>query len=318
MGVPIEKMEEFLEKERMSKKIIDIFKKHGIVEIEQLFLLDVENIMAILGCSEEYANDVLKVARRAYGANFPEPITASQYKVEEVIVETPLPSLNNLLGGGFKAGTLVEIAGPFASAKTQFLFTQSVLEAAKGNYVLFIDTEKTFSPQRIREIIVNRFGAEKVEEIMNRILVFEALSSTELRAVVLFLIRIIPKYIQEGKKVSLICIDSLVNPFRAEYSVEGLAKLAERQQVLNWTLRQLLKIAHIYRIVVIFTNQVVAAPGSPAGFVPSGGNIVAHASTIRIMLSRAGENKRRLKIYDAPDLPSVEITFKITEKGIEE
>lgn len=316
--VRIEELESAFEKNKISRKYIEIFKEHGIEEIEQLFLLGVENIRAITGCSKELAQEILDIAKPVFAKNLPAPIESSRIKIEEKYVETPIEKLNVVLGGGFRVGTLIELCGSFASGKTQFLFTQAVLEASKGNYVLFIDTEKTFSPDRIREIIVNRFGVEKVNEIMDRILVLNALSLTELLATILFLTRTLPNLNKEGKNVTLICIDSLINPFRAEYGSEGLAKLAERQQHLNWTLRQLLRIASVYKCVVLFTNQIVASIGSPQGFVPSGGNIVAHASTIRIMLIKSGSNKRILRIFDAPNIPQIEIEFKITEKGVEE
>ncbi|MBU5682635.1 MAG: hypothetical protein KQA34_02915 [Candidatus Aenigmarchaeota archaeon] len=317
--VDIETMRKYLLDEKLNAdKILSNFREYGINEVEQVLLLGLDNIRLINRCSKETAEKIYTCARVAYGFNFPEPTPSNLINLEEEYVETPLVKLNKVLGNGFRVGSIIELFGSFASGKTQFLFTQSVLEASKGNYAIFIDTEKTFSVDRLKEIIINRFGEEEVDKILSRILLSTTISYSELEYTIFLLVRTLPKLIKEGKRVRLICIDSLINPYRAEFGSYGLAKLAERQQKLNWALRQLLRIAIIYKLVVLFTNQVVADPASPVNFVPSGGNVVAHASTIRIMLIKAGKNDRVLRIYDAPNIPQVEIDFKITEKGVED
>lgn len=66
---------------------------------------------------------------------------------------------------------------------------------------------------------------------------------------------------------------------------------------------------------------MMADPGATLTFAvdpkkPVGGHILAHASTFRVSL-RKGRNETRIaKIYDAPNLPEMEITFAISEGGI--
>lgn len=317
--VSINDMKKYLLDEKLNAdKIINNFNEYGINEVEQILLLGIENIRLIQRCSKETAEKIIECAKITYGLNYPEPVPSNLIKLEEEFVETPLEKLNKVLGGGFRVGSLIELFGSFASGKTQFLFTQAVLEASKGNYVFFIDTEKTFSVDRLREIVINRFGEENVDKILEKILLSTTISHAEFEYTIFLLVRTLPKLMKEGKKVRLICIDSLVNPYRAEYGSYGLSKLAERQQNLNWALRQLLRVASVYKLVVLFTNQVIADPTSIQSFIPTGGNVVAHASTIRIMLIKAGKNERILRIYDAPNIPQIEIDFKISEKGIED
>ena len=58
-------------------------------------------------------------------------------------------------------------------------------------------------------------------------------------------------------KARLVIVDSAVAPFRAEYT--GRDKLAERQQTLNTLMHELSRIAELYNVAVVITNQVQAA-----------------------------------------------------------
>ena len=52
-------------------------------------------------------------------------------------------------------------------------------------------------------------------------------------------------------------------------------------------------VAEIYNVAVVYTNQVQAQPGVLFGgnsMIAAGGNIMAHASTYRIFLRKAGHN----------------------------
>ncbi|KAJ9052988.1 DNA repair protein RAD51 A [Entomophthora muscae] len=49
---------------------------------------------------------------------------------------------------------------------------------------------------------------------------------------------------------------------------------------------------------------------------PIGGNIIAHASTIRLSLRKGKGDKRICKVFDAPNLPETECTFAISNLGI--
>src|SRR5207237_6432722 len=50
----------------------------------------------------------------------------------------------------------------------------------------------------------------------------------------------------------------------------------------------------------------------------AGGNILAHASTHRVMLKKASQGLRVAKIIDSPYLPESETYFQITAKGVED
>ena len=123
---------------------------------------------------------------------------------------------------------------------------------------------------------------------------------------------------KRGDKVVLLIVDSLTAHFRAEYT--GRGTLADRQQKLNKHMRTLSKLADIYDIPVLVTNQVSTNPGVFYGNPNQaiGGNIVGHNSRERIFLRKGAKGTRVAKLVDSPYLPDAEATYIVTEKGLED
>ncbi|MPZ08311.1 MAG: DNA repair and recombination protein RadA, partial [Nitrososphaeraceae archaeon] len=115
----------------------------------------------------------------------------------------------------------------------------------------------------------------------------------------------------------LVIIDSIISLHRAEYL--GRGTLADRQQRLNAMLHKIIRVAEIYNISMVITNQVQSSPdmffGDPTK--ATGGNIIAHTSTYRIYLRKSGEN-RIAKMIDSPYHPYSDIRFTVNEKGVDD
>ena len=83
---------------------------------------------------------------------------------------------------------------------------------------------------------------------------------------------------------------------------------------------QLTRLAEEFNIAVVIINQVTADPGAMSMFgpvvKPVGGNVIAHASTTRVMLKKGKGEQRIAKIFDSPLMPEDEATFQITGGGI--
>jgi len=172
---------------------------------------------------------------------------------------------------------MTEAYGAFGSGKTQLGLTLAVnvqLPKEKGGAegkAVFIDTEGTFRPERIRQI-AEGIGANP-EKVLKNILVARAFNSDHQ----ILLIDKINEMIKNGEQIKIVIIDSLTAHFRAEFS--GRGQLADRQQKLNRYLHNLMKMAEQHNLAVYVTNQVMANPammfGDPTTAV--GGNIVGHA-----------------------------------------
>lgn len=174
---------------------------------------------------------------------------------------------------------------------------------------VYIDSEGTFRWERI-ENMARALGLD-VEKAMENILYIRAVNSDHQMAIAEELAEVIPE-----QNVKLVIVDSVTGHFRAEYP--GRENLAQRQQKLNRHLHQLMRIAEIYNIAVVITNQVMARPdvfyGDPTQAV--GGHVLYHAPGIRVQLRKSKGNKRIARVVDAPHLPEGEAVFAITEYGI--
>jgi DNA repair protein RadA len=222
------------------------------------------------------------------------------------------------LEGGIETQALTEIAGEFGSGKSQLCYTLCVTTnmSNKDSGIIFVDTENAFRAERVHQIAESR--GQDPEEIMKRIFVCRIYYSAHLEAVVRGLAKSIEQY-----NARLVIIDSIISLHRAEFP--GRETLSERQQRLNTILHKLIRLAEIYNVAIVYTNQVQAQPdsffgGSGNGFDSmraAGGNIMAHASTYRIFLRKAGHN-RIATMLDSPYHAYSQVKFTIGEEGIQD
>jgi DNA repair protein RadA len=227
-------------------------------------------------------------------------------------------NLDAFLKGGVETQAITEIAGEFGSGKSQICHTLCVTaaldKAKEEGSIIFIDTENTFRPERIHQIAEVR-GLEP-EEIMKRVFVCRINNSSDLEAIIQNLRKSVEQY-----KAKLVIVDSIISLHRAEFP--GRETLAERQQRLNVMLHKLLRLAEIYNIAVVLTNQVQSQPDNSSfgGWNDStraaGGNIMGHACTYRIFLRKAGLDRMAIMV-DSPHHAYDHVRFTISEVGIQD
>ena len=176
---------------------------------------------------------------------------------------------------------------------------------------MYIDSENSFRPNRIISI------AKKYEldpdAVLKNIFVARAYNAAHQ-----MLLAEKAEAMVKEKNIKLLIVDSLMAHFRSEYI--GRGKLADRQQQLSKHMRVLAKLAEMNNIAVLVTNQVMSRPdilfGDPT--TPVGGNIIGHASKVRLYLRKSKGDKRVAKLVDAPDLPDGEAIYRVTEHGLED
>lgn len=212
----------------------------------------------------------------------------------------------------FESKAITEIYGEFGAGKSQFCNTLAVMHGLQ-NVVIYIDTEGTFRPDRVKSIGQARHISENdIDKILTNIISTQTGSADDFATIIKYL----PAVVEE-LKAKIVIIDSITNLHRAEYTGRGM--LADRQQRLNQILYRLQKIAQIFNVAVIVTNQVLTAPdqffGDPTR--ATGGNIMAHGTTYRIYLRKAGE-KRIARIVDSPCHAFVEAKYRLGPAGIED
>jgi len=296
---------------------IKLLQDNGISTAEALAMSPGSTVANIDGLGGKTAKKLIWNARNALGMT--DFIQAKDIDENVEFITTGSSGLNQILGGGFQTGKLTEVYGPFKSGKTALAHTISVtsqLSVKNGGLntsVAYVDTENTFSKEKIKRI-AKRFGLNP-NETLSRIFHARIYSSDHQSQMIQK-----AETLCKTRGVRLIIIDSLMALLRAEYV--GIGQLAPRQALLNNIIHTLSRIAETYNCAVLLTNQVaVKMMGMFSTNDAIGGNIVAHGCHFRVMFKTKGFSsnnslKRRAVIVDAPDLPPEECEFFITGAGV--
>lgn len=289
----------------------------GVFDMMSLAVMSPAVLSDAAGVSTAVARKAIVAARDMLNLGFTDGVEYAQRRSNVSYIITGSKELDNLLGGkGVESRAITEAFGAFGSGKTQLGATLAVnvqLPLEKGGAngkCVFIDTEGTFRPARIKQI-AEGIGANP-EKVLKNILVARAFNSDHQ----MLLLEKVTEMVKAGEPIKLVIIDSLTAHFRAEFS--GRGQLADRQQKLNRYLHDLMKLAETHNLAVYVTNQVMANPaqlfGDPTTAI--GGNIVGHASTYRMYLRRGKQGSRVAKLIDSPNLPDNEAVFFVTEGGV--
>ncbi len=292
--------------------------KAGFNSLESIAYTPPSLIREDSGLGEKTVAKLIKSSMEQLGIGFKSGSEIWEIRKNIARIQTGSQELDDLLGGGVETGSLIEFFGEFRTGKTQVCHQLCVnvqLPRDQGGLegrALYIDTEGTFRPERI--IQMSEALNLDYNTVLKNIIFGRAYNSDHQ----ILLIKEAANIIKE-KNIKLIIVDSLIGHFRSEYI--GRGTLANRQGLLNTHLHDLLRLCDIYpELAVIVTNQVSAKPdvfyGNP--ITATGGNIVAHGSTIRIFLRKGKGEQRVAKIVDAPHLPESEAIFAITEDGIKD
>lgn len=289
----------------------------GVFDLMSLAVMSPTVLGDTAGISPAVARKAIQAARNMLELGFQEGTDYEKKRENVMYITTGSKNLNELLGGkGVESKSITEAFGAFGSGKTQLGLTLAVnvqLPTEKGGVngkAVFIDTEGTFRPARIRQI-AEALGASP-EQVLKNIFVARAFNSDHQ----ILLLEKIGEMIKAGEPIKLLIVDSLTAHFRAEYS--GRGQLADRQQKLNKYIHNLMSLAEKYNLVVYVTNQVMANPaqmfGDPTTAI--GGHIIGHASTYRMYLRRGKQNSRVSKLIDSPNLPDNETVFYVSNAGV--
>jgi DNA repair protein RadA len=299
----------------IGKKISEKLTEVGFTDPMTIAVSSPSELASIAETGEATARKIINAVRQMLDVGFESADKIMERKQAAAKITTGTESLNRILGGGVETQAITEAYGQFASGKSQLAFQLAVNvqipkdKGGLGKNCLFIDTENTFSPNRIVNI-AKSLGIDP-EKALKNIYVARAYNSEHQ----VFLIDKAPEMIEE-KNIGLIIIDSLMSHFRADFI--GRGELARRQQKLNKHLHALQRLADAHNLAVYVTNQVMANPavlfGDPTR--PVGGHIVAHQATYRMYLRKGKAGTRIAKLTDAANLPEAEAVFKITENGL--
>ncbi len=255
-----------------------------------------------------------------------------------------IDEVDELLGGGVETQSITEVYGEFGAGKSQITHQLSVnvqLPREQGGLhgsVIFIDSEDTFRPERIDDMVRglpdealqatmddreiegtpddDEAMQELIDDILDKIHVAKAFNSNHQMLLAEKAQELAGEHEDGDWPVRLVCIDSLTAHFRAEYV--GRGQLATRQQKLNKHLHDIDKVGNLYNTAIVVTNQVSSNPDSFFGdpTQPIGGNILGHKSTFRMYLRKSKGDKRIVRLVDAPNLADGEAVMRVQDGGL--
>ncbi len=299
----------------VGEKTLDKFIEAGYDNLMSIAAASAGELVASTGIGVETANKIIAAARQKLKMGFETAKDVLKKREKLGRVTTCSKALDALLGGGVETQAITEMHGAYGSGKSQLAHQLSVcaqLPKEQGGLdgkVIFIDTEQTFRPERIKQMAVG-LGLDP-EKVLESIFVARAYNSDHQ-----MLLLEKAEEIIKSENVKLIVVDSLTSAFRSDYT--GRGTLADRQQKLNRHMHRLQRLADVHNLAVYVTNQVMSRPdvlfGDPTA--PIGGHIVGHQATYRIYLRKSKEDKRIAKLIDSPNLPEGEVIFRVLLEGI--
>jgi len=296
----------------------------GFVTVESIATASPLDLAETAEIGEAVAKKMIKAAREMVNiGGFKTGKDVFEQRKEIRKLQTRVPDLDTLLGGGLETQAITEMYGEFGSGKSQIVHQLAVnvqLPESDGGLhgsAIYIDTENTFRPERIEQM-VNGLEIDNADpqEFLKNIHVARAHTSDHQMLLIDTARERAAEMKTSDMPVRLFIIDSLTAHFRAEYA--GRGTLATRQQKLNRHMHELFKLVDENNAVALVTNQVMSNPavffGDPTK--PIGGNIVGHTATFRLYLRKSKGGKRIARLVDSPNLPEGEAPFMVEEAGL--
>jgi DNA repair protein RadA len=304
-------------------------KEAGFGSIEAIAVSSSSELASVAEIGESTAQKIINAARLAAdvgGFETGDIVLERRKLVGKLSFGTK--AFDDLMGGGVESQAITEFYGEFGSGKTQVGHQMAVNvqlpleEGGLNGSVIIIDTENTFRPERITQMVMG-LSAKKgknydPEQFLKNIHVAKAYNSNHQILLVDTANDLAEKLRDTDMPVRLLIVDSLTAHFRAEYV--GRGTLADRQQKLNKHMHDLMRFAGLYNAAIIVTNQVMSKPdaffGDPTK--PIGGHIVGHTATFRLYLRKSKGEKRIARLVDSPNLPEGEAIFSVTTEGLKD
>ncbi len=294
---------------------VDKLESVGFSDLMSVAVASPAQIMEATGMTGAAVKKVIAAARNALDMGFESGEEVLKKRERVMKIKTGSKAFDQLLEGGFETGAITECFGEFGSGKTQIghILAINVIKQNPSAYVVYIDSENTFRPERIEQLATGA-GLDP-KRVLKQIKVAKAYNSDHQMLLAEKVEDLIKK---EHLNIRLVIVDSLTSHFRAEFV--GRGTLADRQQKLNKHMHILAKLADLHNLCVYVTNQVMAKPdqffGDPTTAI--GGHIVGHASTFRIYLRKGKKGSRVAKLIDSPNMPEGECNFIVETGGLKD
>jgi len=225
--------------------------------------------------------------------------------------------INRWLEGGYEKDIVTMFYGPAASGKSNFVMLAACHNAKKDKKIIFIDTEGSFSIDRMNQMCVGM-----PEFVLNNIIILKPTNFQEQKNSFFTLL----KEIKGSKNIGLVVVDSMTMLYRLELAdarKKGIDAVRDVNNDMAKQMRALYEIARKRGIPVLVTGQVYSEflseedwmSGKEAGVNVVGGDLMKYYSKCIIELQ--GRNgKKKAIVRKHRSLPEKEFNFEIVNEGI--
>ncbi len=211
--------------------------------------------------------------------------------------------LDIMLNGGYETDVITTVYGPAGSGKTILCLLCAINVARKGRKIIYIDTENSFSLERLKQIALD------YKKVLDKIIFLKPTSFEGQKKVFEKLKGII------NNNVGLIVLDTIAMLYRLELGKSN--DVYEVNRELGKQIAYLTEIARKEKIPVLITNQVYADFEDKNNVKIVGGDLLKYGSKCLIELQiTPGGNRRAILRKHRSIAEEKEIIFKIVEGGI--
>jgi DNA repair protein RadB len=245
-----------------------------------------------------------------------EPSSQKENKINDKLM-TGSHDINQFLQGGYENGVITLFYGPAASGKSNFVTLAACHNAKKDKKIIFIDTEGSFSIDRIKQISGNL-----PEFILKNIVILKPTTFQEQNQSFLKLL----KELKQSENIGLIIVDSMTMLYRLELADARKKGIEEIQKVNTDLIKQIKALHEIARkrnIPILVTSQIYSGflseedwlAGKQAQANVVGGDILKYWSKCIIELKNKS-NKKQALIRKHRSIPEKTLNFEIINEGI--
>ncbi|MBW2984195.1 DNA repair and recombination protein RadB [Candidatus Woesearchaeota archaeon] len=211
--------------------------------------------------------------------------------------------IDRMLHGGYDCDIITTIYGPAGSGKTNLALLCAINIARNNKKVIYIDTEGSFSLDRLRQIALD------YKKILGRMIFLRPTSFEEQKKGFEKLKDLV------NDKIGLIIVDTIGMLYRIEL---GTSKdIYEVNHELGKQISYLSEIARKKQIPVLLTNQVYSDFEDKDKINIVGGDLLKYGSKCLIELQITQQNNRRAILRKHRSIEEEKkIVFKIVETGV--
>lgn len=303
----------------LSESVVTSLKKSKIRTVVDFLVKDVEDIAQTCGIPYKDLLVIRRVLLAQYSGFAVNGADVYNSAVSSMsILSTGCKQIDDLLDGGLYTAEVTEVAGELASGKTQFCLTcAAVVSADCCKNVLYIDTQRGFSVERLQEIIQPRGKDQDNDAVLKRIRcataidIFDVLS--ELENTRFNLSKQNDDFYGNLKLLILDNVASVIYPILGGQQVDGHGLMVQLSQKLK-------QLAVNFSLAVLVINNILVSSEDKLVSLGRTWSYVPHTRVILSNVTTDGKQLRELSIVKSSRQKTLSSTavFCISEKGLDD